>query len=124
MARLFISFAAEDVRSRDFLTAQSKLPACPFEFTDMSVKTPWDSAWKTNCRTKIRGCNGVIALLSKKTWNADGARWEIQCARDEGIPVLGVHIYKDDKGAVPPELAGCRVIEWSWPGIHQFIRSL
>ena len=39
----------------------------PFAFVDMSVKDPWDSQWKTNCRTKIKGCDGMIALVSKNT---------------------------------------------------------
>ena len=124
MKRVFIAFAVEDETSRDFLVGQARNEKCPFEFVDMSVKEPWDEQWKTKCRTKIKGCDGAIALLSKKTMNADGARWEMKCAREEGKKVLGVHIYKDDKGAVPPELNGCKVIEWTWDGIAAFINSL
>jgi len=65
--RIFISFAVEDTKARDFLVGQARNAASPFELVDMSVKEPWDSAWKTKCRTKIKGCDGVIALLSKKT---------------------------------------------------------
>lgn len=122
--RVFIAFAAEDDYARDFLVGQSNNDKCPFEFYDMSVKEPWDSAWKTKCRTKIKGCNGVIALISKKTRSADGAKWEMKCADEEGIPMLGVHIHKDDKGAIPSELMTYRVIEWNWPGIKTFIDSL
>ena len=123
--RIFISFAVpEDTQYRDFLKGQAKNDKSPFDFIDLSVKEPWDEKWKTNCRTKIKGCDGVIALLSKKTWNADGARWEIKCAVDEDIPIIGVHIHKDDKGAIPPELAGKKVIEWTWPGIKSFLDSL
>ncbi|NJM73956.1 MAG: hypothetical protein HC862_29770 [Scytonema sp. RU_4_4] len=122
--RIFISFAVEDSNARDFLVGQARGERSPFEFMDMSVKQPWDNAWKTNCRRKIKGCDGVIALLSKKTWNADGARWEMKCAAEEGIPLIGVHIYKDDKGAIPPELAGHKVIEWTWVGIASFINGL
>ncbi|MCC5624966.1 hypothetical protein, partial [Nostoc sp. CHAB 5715] len=92
--------------------------------TDMSVKEPWDNSWKTRCRIKIKGCDGMIALISKKTRNADGARWEMKCADEEGIPILGVHVQKDDKGAIPLELAGYRVVEWSWTSIASFINSL
>ncbi len=122
--RIFISFAAEDSWTRDYLVGQAKNNNSPFEFTDMSVKQSWDSSWKTNCRTRIKGCDGVVALISKKTWNADGARWEMKCASEEGIPMLGVHIHSDDKGAIPAELSGCRVIEWTWPGIAAFIDGL
>ncbi|QDU21870.1 TIR domain-containing protein [Urbifossiella limnaea] len=122
--RVFISFAVEDVRARDLLVGQSKHDDTPFEFVDMSVKEPWDSEWKTRCRTKIRGCDGVIALLSKNTQYASGALWEIKCAVEEGIPITGVHIYKDSKGPIPSDLIGHDVIEWTWDGIGDFIDSL
>lgn len=122
--RVFVSFAAEDAKYRDLLKGQAKNGNSPFDFIDMSVKEPFDEKWKTQCRTRIKGCDGLIALLSKKTWNADGARWEMKCAVEEGIPVLGVHIHKDDKGAIPPELKGQKVIEWTWDGIKKFLDTL
>lgn len=122
--RIFIAFAIEDKYARDFLVQQAKDNRSPFEFTDMSVKQPWDSAWKTKCRQRIKGCHGVIALISKNTAKATGARWEMWCATDEGKPIIGVHIHKDNKGAIPPELKGKKVIEWSWPNIAAFINSL
>jgi len=122
--RIFISFAIEDEYARDFLVGQARNNSSPFEFVDMSVKEPWDSSWKTRCRTRIKGCDGVVALISKKTMNADGARWEMKCANEEGVPMIGVHIQKDDKGTIPPELAGYKVIEWTWEGIASFINSL
>ncbi len=123
--RIFISFAVpEDTRFRDFLVGQSKLGQSPFEFIDMSVKEPWAEAWRTNCRTKIKGCDGMIALLSKATDNSAGARWEMNCANQEGIPLLGMHVQGDNKGVVPAELRNKKVIEWSWPGLAAFIDTL
>ncbi len=121
---MFIAFAAEDAVYRDFLRGQAKNNESPFDFVDMSVKEPFDEKWKTNCRARIKGCDGFIALISKNTYYADGAKWEMQCARDERIPMIGVHIHKDDKGAVPAALAGKRVIEWTWDGISRFLDSL
>lgn len=122
--RLFISFAIEDEYARDFLVGQARNSNSPFEFVDMSVKEPWSDSWKTRCRTRIKGCDGVIALISKNTMKAEGARWEMKCAKEEGVPMIGVHIQKDDKGTIPPELAGYKVIEWSWDGIASFINGL
>lgn len=122
--RIFISFAIEDVKYRDFLVGQAKHGDSPFEFVDMSVKEPWDSSWKTRCRTRIKGCDGVIALISKNTAKAEGALWEMNCAVEEGIPVMAVHIYKDDKGPVPSVLGNTPDIEWGWNGIAAFIDSL
>ncbi len=122
--RIFIAFEKEDATYRDLLVGQAKNNKSPFDFVDMSVKEPWDSEWKTKCRSKIKGCDGVIALLSTKTWSADGAKWEMKCAKEEGIPMIGVHIDKNNKGTIPVELSGKKVIEWTWDGIANFIDGL
>ena len=93
--RLFICFAIEDEQYRDLLKGQALNVKVSFSYTDMSVKEPWDDKWKTRCRTRIKGCDGVIALISKHTRNADGAKWEMQCANEEGVRMIGVHIHKD-----------------------------
>jgi hypothetical protein len=121
--KIFISFAAEDIRARDFLVAQAKNHRTPFTFRDMSLGQPFDERWKTQCREKISECHGFIALLSKRTWRAAGARWEMLCAAQEGIPSLGIHIHKDEQGAKPPELKG-RVVEWRWQTIANFIERV
>lgn len=122
--RIFIAFAIEDANYRDLLKGQSLHPRASFEYVDMSAKEPWSSAWKTNCRTRIKGCDGVIALLSADTINADGARWEIRCAKEEGIPMIGMWVSKTDRGPIPPELSGHRVVDWSTAEITSFIDSL
>lgn len=123
--RVFISFAIEDVEYRDHLVDQARKKNSPFDFIDMSVKHVWNQKeWKNRCRTKIKGCAGVIALLSKNTHLARGARWEMKCAREERIKIIGMHIFKNDKGAIPPELIGKRIIKWSWPNLEKFIISL
>lgn len=48
----------------------------------------------------------MIVVLSKNTWHSGGSRWEIKCAREEKIPVIGMHIKRNDKGAIPLELKG------------------
>lgn len=123
--RIFISFAIEDVKYRDFLVQQAKKNKSPFNFIDMSVKKEWEyHEWKKKCRTKIKRCHGVIALLSKNTHKASGARWEMKCAREEGIRIIGMHIKKKDRGAIPPELLGEDIITWSWENLKEFIESL
>ena len=88
--RIFISFAIEDANLRDLLIGQAKNENSPFEFVDMSVKDPWDYAWKTNCRRKIKGCDGMLIIVTKNTKNADGQLWEINCAGEESVPRLGI----------------------------------
>jgi len=80
---VFVAFAIEDERQRDFLKGQSLHPRAPYEFIDMSVKEPYDSGWKEKVRTRIRRSHGVIVLVSKNSLTSDGQAWEIQCAKDE-----------------------------------------
>lgn len=120
--KIFISFAIEDKKYRDFLVSQAKNERTPFSFVDMSVKEPWtQKIWKEKCREKIQKCDGMIVLLSKNTWHSGGSRWEITCAKEERVPVIGMHIKKNDRGAKPPELNGKKVIDWSWDNLDESI---
>lgn len=121
--RVFVSFAIEDENARNMLKGQSLNTDSPIEYTDYSVKEPWSNAWKSQCRERIGGCRGVIALLSRNSLMADGQRWEIKCAAEEGVPILGVYIHSNEQVA-PPEMDGQRKITWTWDGIASFINSI
>ena len=54
--RIFISFAIEDVKLRDFLVGQARNEKSPFSFVDMSVK-------KGPFRHGLRGSKGRITSL-------------------------------------------------------------
>ena len=124
--RIFISFAVEDSNLRDLLVGQSKNDNCPFDFVDMSVKEPWDSNWKEKCRTKIKGCDGVIAIITKNTKKASGQLWEIECAKEEKIPCRGVCGHSDEQftSYLPEEMNGKLTVKWTWDNIKNWINSL
>ena len=123
--RVFISFSMKDSEYRDHLVNQARSQKSPFEFMDMSVKEPWKEAeWKHRCRTKIKRSDAVIVLLSKNTWHSSGLRWEIKCALEEQKPIIGMHIKKNEKGAIPPELKGKRIITWSWVNLEKFVNGI
>lgn len=125
MKRIFISFAIEDENLRDFLRGQSRNTNSPFEFVDMSVKQPWDSQWKTKCRTRIRGCDGMISIITRNTKKADGQIWEMNCAIDEGIPLIAIYGNKDHIGAtIPNECGYLPVVDWNWEKISAWIKQL
>jgi hypothetical protein len=117
---VFIAFAIEDERQRDFLKGQSLHPRAPYEFIDMSVKEPYDSEWKTRVRTRIRRSNGVIVLVSKSSLESSGQKWEIQCAKEEKKPIRGIWAYKDDR----TDLSGVSTYVWTDANISNFIDSL
>lgn len=117
---IFVAFAIEDERQRDFLKGQSLNTNCPFEYVDMSVKEPYDSNWKDRVRTRIRRSDGVIALISKSSLTSSGQKWEIGCAKEEKTKVLGIWAYTDDRTNVE----GVKTVVWTWKAIENFIDSL
>lgn len=125
--RLFISFAMKDKEYRTFLVNQARIKHSPFDFVDMSVKTPWkQDEWKKRCRTKIKRCHGVIVLLSKNSYHASGLRFEAKCADEENIPMIGMQIFRKEskQGCILPELENRDVVSWSWENLKNFVSSL
>jgi len=123
--RVFISFAIEDKNLRDLLVGQAKNEKSPFEFVDMSVKEPWDSNWKTNCRIKIKGCDGVLIIVTSNSKNATGQLWEAKCAKEEGIPRRGIWGHSDNRPQnLPEELDGLQIVNWTWNNIKNWLDSL
>lgn len=117
---IFVAFAIEDASSRDFLKGQSLNTNSPFEYIDMSVKEAYDSEWKERVRTRIRRSDGVIALISANSLTSSGQKWEIQCAKEEEVPLLGIWIYASDKTT----LTGVPTVSWTWDNIKSFINTL
>ncbi len=117
---VFVAFAIEDERQRDFLKGQSLSPRQPYEFIDMSVKQPYDTQWKERVRTRIRRSDGVIALVSANSLTSTGQKWEIACAIEEGKPVRGIWAYSNDRTVLP----SIKTLAWSDANISGFIDSL
>lgn len=117
---VFIAFAIEDERQRDFLKGQSLHPRAPFEFIDMSVKEAYDEDWKEKVRTRIRRSDGVIVLASKSSKSSDGQKWEIACAKKEKKKIRGIWAYTDDRTSID----GVTTVVWNDKNISDFIDSL
>lgn len=117
---VFVAFAIEDERQRDFLKGQSLHPRAPFKFVDMSVKEPYDKDWKNRVRTRIRRSDGVIILVSKNSLTSSGQQWEIECAQEEGKKIRGIWAYSNDR----TDLTGVATVVWSDDNISGFIDSL
>ena len=117
---IFVAFAIEDERQRDFLKGQSLHPRAPYQFVDMSVKEPYDKDWKERVRTRIRRSDGVIALISKNSLTSSGQKWEIQCAKEEKKPLRGFWAYTEDRTNIP----GVATYTWGDKNISDFIDSI
>jgi hypothetical protein len=117
---IFIAFAMEDERQRDFLKGQSLHTRSPFEYIDMSVKTAYDTDWKERVRTRIRRSHGIIILVSKNSLTSSGQKWEIECAKEERKQILGIWAYSNDR----TNIIGLNTKVWAWDNIKNFIDAL
>ena len=117
---IFVAFAIEDERIRDFIKGQSLLTKSPFEYVDMSVKKAYDEEWKTRVRTRILRSDGVLAIVSKNSLTSSGQKWEVQCAKEEGKPLRGIWAYTEDRTNV----GGVNTMVWTWKNISDWIDSL
>jgi len=117
---VFVAFAMEDVRMRDFLKGQSLLTDSPFEYVDMSVKEAYDEEWRKRVRTRILRSDGVLAIISKNSLTSSGQKWEIKCAKEEKKPLRGIWGYTDDR----TNIEGVNTMVWTWPNIAKWIDSL
>ena len=63
----------------------------------------------------------MIVLISKHLKNADGAIWEIKCAKEEGIPILGLYMKGCGILDTPYELNNIKKVTWTWAVIASFV---
>lgn len=120
MKRVFVAFAIEDERMRDMVKGHTLHPKNPYEYVDLSVKEAYATDWKEKVRVRIRGCDGVLVLLSRNSLTSSGQKWEVECAKAEMRPVYGIWIYSNDRTVV----AGVPGHIWTWDGVGSFIDSL
>ena len=115
--RAFISFQMEDQWARGFLAQHAHSKNNQIEFLDYSVKEPFESKWKTNCKVRILATRGTIVLIGKTTYQSDAVTWEIEETKRQGHGLFGIKIYRDEICPMPTALQGYPVINWDFDAI-------
>jgi hypothetical protein len=121
--RAFISFEMEDKWARDFLTQHAKDEKNAIAFYDYSVKDPFDSKWKTECKKRIALTKGTIVLVGATTWKSDAVLWEIAETILQDHYIFGIQVYKDKTHAVPKGLPTNNVIRWNFEKISSWLKT-
>jgi len=117
---IFISYSIEDERQRDILKRQSLNTKLSFEYSDISLKEPYDFDWKNSVRTIIHNSDGVIVLVSKNSLMSNGQKWELFCAKEENKKMLGIRAYTSDRTII--SMINTKI--WTWSNISNFINIL
>lgn len=120
--RAFISFEMEDKWARDFLVQQAKDKKNDIAFYDYSVKDPFDSKWKTECKKRIAMTKGSIVLVGQTTWKSEAVLWEIAETIRQDHYIFGIQINSDKTHTIPKGLPHNNVIRWDFDQIVKWLK--
>lgn len=121
--RAFISFEMEDKWARDFLVQQARDKKNDIAFYDYSVKDPFDSKWKTECKKRIAMTKGTIVLVGETTWKSEAVLWEIAETIQQDHYIFGIQITRDKTHTIPKGLPGKNVIRWDFEQIVKWLKT-
>ena len=121
--RAFISFEMEDRWARGFLVEQAKSKKNDIAFYDYSVKEPFESKWKTECKKRIAATKGTIVLIGATTWRSEAVLWEIAETRRQGHAMFGIQINREQTHVVPEGLSSQHVIRWNFEQIIAWLKT-
>lgn len=120
---VFLAFAEQDELFRDLFTTQWARAGDQARFLDSPGDETCPQEWKKDVQERIRGCDGVVALIGGDTSASAAARWQIRCAVAEGKPLLGLWVETGHRRK-PAEMGPARCESWTWENIGDFIDRL
>ena len=121
--RAFVSFEMEDKWARDFLVEQAKNKKNDIEFYDYSVKDPFESKWKTECKKRIAMTKGTIVLVGPTTSKSEAVLWEIAESNRQDHYIFGVQINRDRTHTIPSGLPHKNVIRWDFDQMIEWLKT-
>ncbi len=118
MARnVFLSFVEEDLQLVHLFRGQTKNPNNPLEFSDFSVKEPFNSQNAEYVKKQIRDLiiktSVTVCLLGSTTYTSNWVKWEIMTSKDSGKGLVGVRLHNSYTDIAPTELTGAEIINWN-----------
>lgn len=100
---VFISFSSRDLNDVNLLRGQVKNRNSDIEFSDWSLKVPFDSKKaeyiKRGIRERIRQCSVTVVYVSANTAGSAWVNWEIEESVAMGKRVVAIH--KGNKAPFP-----------------------
>lgn len=119
--RVFISFHMDNEAQIALLRHQAKSDKFNLEFTDYSIKEPFDGNWKKKCEERIKRSSIVVCMIGKETYRRPAVLWELKKAYELGKPVIGVRIHKNGKDPIPGPLSRnkAKIINWNMGEIQE-----
>ena len=126
--RVFLSFVVEDEVTVNLFRGQAKNKNNDLEFSDYSVREPYDSTNAAYIRSKIReriaAASVTVCLIGETTYKSKWVDWELRTSRDEGNKLFGVRLHSSAaKDPTPQALTDLKatVVDWNIESIVRLI---
>jgi hypothetical protein len=117
--RVFLSFVEEDLTLVNLFRGQAKNKNSELEFSDYSVREPYDSQNAAYIRSRIRerisAAAITLCLIGKNTYASRWVDWEILTSVEEHNRLVGVRLHSDSaKDIAPKALTDAKgtVVDW------------
>ena len=127
MARnVFLSFVEEDIYLVNLFRGQAKNENNDMEFSDYSVKEPFDSEnadyIKQQIRNLVKKVSVTLCLIGETTYKSKWVNWEIRTSSELGKGLVGVKLHSSPKD-IPQALKdnGAEIVDWDIKEIVQAI---
>jgi len=115
----------EDEQQIKLFRHQAQNEKFGLEFSDYSVKKPFNNRWKSQCETRIRQSSVTIVMIGPETYKRPAVLWEINKSYKLGKKVIGVRIYKNKKDPIPGPLLRnkAKIMNWDLNKIQKEINK-
>jgi hypothetical protein len=128
MARnVFLSFVEEDLALANLFRGQAKSENNELEFSDYSVKEPFDSSnseyIRRQIRDLIRKVSVTVCLIGKTTHKSKWVDWEIRVSAEMGKGLVGLRLHSSWEDIPPQALKdnNAEIIDWN---IKEIVRAI
>ena len=116
--KVFLSFVEEDLNLAMMFRGQAKNINSQLEFSDHSVKIPYNSKdadyIKQQIRSKIDGVSVLVCLIGRTTHSSEWVKWEIISASTKGKGLVGVRLHSDNLDIIPSTILRDEGIITNW----------
>ncbi|NOX16296.1 MAG: hypothetical protein GXP61_09820 [Epsilonproteobacteria bacterium] len=119
--KVFISFDFDnDLKLKNLLAGQAKLPDSPFEISDWSLKEAApEKHWEDKAEAKIKRSNIVVVIVGDKTSKASGVKKEVKLARKNNITIVQIKVQNTN----PLKVADAGVLyNWTWDNLKLILK--
>ncbi len=119
LPRLFVACAPQDAKFSELIGAKARADRLPLVLAGFGEGRVDEIGWQLECRRRIRSARALVVLISPHTSGSPRALWQVRCARELGLPVVGITVsFEDEIEGGRGEVVGMEsIVGWKWKTI-------